>query len=226
MMRSALTNEKPVAPAAWCSGFDSMSVFDARFLSLEDPLMQRCFTLRRWLALLCLALAGLPMARAQAQTAPPLKPGLWQVKTEREVDGQKEPDPMEQMKNMPPELRKQMEAVMKNRGVELGGGGLHKICHSRDTLERGRWKGDADGCKTDILSQSDKAWKWHTACPQPVMEGDGEALFTSPESYTVKMLLTMKDGSQSRKLSMNMAGTWLGADCGGLKPMQLPAKAN
>ena len=26
---------------------------------------------------------------AQAQTAPPIKPGLWQVHSEREVDGQK-----------------------------------------------------------------------------------------------------------------------------------------
>ena len=42
---------------------------------------------------------------AQAQTAPPIKPGLWQVQSEREINGQKAPDPMEQMKNLPPEAR-------------------------------------------------------------------------------------------------------------------------
>ena len=33
---------------------------------------------------------------AAAQTAPPIKPGLWQVQTDREVDGQKVPDPADQ----------------------------------------------------------------------------------------------------------------------------------
>jgi hypothetical protein len=29
---------------------------------------------------------------AHAQTAPPIKPGLWQIHSEREVNGQKQPD--------------------------------------------------------------------------------------------------------------------------------------
>src|SRR6202795_643645 len=45
---------------------------------------------------------------AQAQTAPPIKPGLWQVHSEREVDGKKVqmPDMSERFKDMPPETRK------------------------------------------------------------------------------------------------------------------------
>ena len=56
---------------------------------------------------------------AQAQTkppVPPIKPGLWQVHIEREVNGQKAPDMSERMKNMPPK-RAQIEAMMKQHGV-------------------------------------------------------------------------------------------------------------
>ncbi len=54
---------------------------------------------------------------SQAQTAPPIKPGLWQIHSEREVNGQKQPDASERMKNMTPEKRAQIEAMMKQHGV-------------------------------------------------------------------------------------------------------------
>jgi len=38
----------------------------------------------------------------QAQTAPPIKAGLWQIHSEREVNGQKMPDASERMKNLSP----------------------------------------------------------------------------------------------------------------------------
>jgi hypothetical protein len=54
----------------------------------------------------------------QGQTAPPIKPGLWQVHSEREVNGQKAPDASDRMKNMSPEQRARFEAMMKARGIE------------------------------------------------------------------------------------------------------------
>ncbi len=46
---------------------------------------------------ICLMITALAMAagapNAQSQTAPPIKPGLWQVHSEREVDGKKCPAP-------------------------------------------------------------------------------------------------------------------------------------
>jgi len=162
---------------------------------------------------------------AIAQTAPPLKPGLWQVQSTREIDGQKAPDPMEQLKNLPPEARKQMEAMMKQRGVDIGsGGGTQKICHTRESLDQGRWRGDETGrCKTQVTQSSATAWKWHASCTQPESEMDGEATFTSPESYTVRMLMTSQRKGEPRNMRMTMNAKWLGADCGDLKPIQVPA---
>ncbi len=162
---------------------------------------------------------------ASAQTAPPIKPGLWQVQSEREVNGQKAPDPMERMKDLPPEARKQMEAMMKQRGVDMGqAGGLQKICHSRESLDQGRWKDDSERCKTDITSRSATAWKWRSVCTQPDAEMEGEAVFSNPENYTVKTLMTSQRGGKPQTMRMTITAKWMGADCGDLKPMQ-PAPA-
>jgi hypothetical protein len=159
---------------------------------------------------------------SQAQTAPPIKPGLWQLQSEREVDGQKAPDPMERMKNLPPEARKQMEAMMKQRGVDMGQGGVQKVCHTRESLDQGRWKGDGERCKTDITSRSANAWKWRSVCTQPEFEMDGEALFSNSENYTVKTLMNSQRQGKPQTMRMTVTAKWLGADCGDLKPMQPP----
>lgn len=169
------------------------------------------------------ALCAAAAFAAQAQTAPPIKPGLWQVQSEREINGQKAPDPMEQFKNLPPAARKQMEAMMQQRGVDMSqGGGLQKICHSRESLDQGRWKEDGERCQTQVTNRSAASWKWHSTCTQPESEMDGEATFTGPESYTVKTLVTTKRKGQLQTMRMTMTAKWLGADCGTLKPVQPP----
>jgi Protein of unknown function (DUF3617) len=169
------------------------------------------------------ALGATAAFTAQAQTAPPIKPGLWQVQSEREINGQKAPDPMEQFKNLPPEARKQMEAMMKQRGVDMSQtGGLQKICHTRESLDKGRWKDDSERCKADITSRSAAAWKWRAVCTQPDAEMDGEAVFTSPENYTVKTLMTSQRGGKPQTMRMTMTARWVAADCGTLKPIQPP----
>lgn len=158
---------------------------------------------------------------AHAQTAPPIKPGLWQVQSEREVDGQKvqAPDMSEHMKNMPPEARRQMEAMMKSRGVDMSGGGGMKICLSKDSLDQGRWRDERATCKTDFSSRSGSSWKWHTACREPVSETDGEATFAGSEHYTVKTTTTTTMQGQPRTTKMTLNSKWLGADCGDVKPV-------
>ena len=160
-------------------------------------------------------------AVAQAQTAPPIKPGLWQVQSEREVDGQKVqmPNMSEQFKNLPPEARKQMEAMMKQRGVDMGGGGDMRICLSKDSLDPGQWERNQGTCKTDYGTRSSSMWTWHTSCREPASETDGEARFTGPESYTVKTATTMTLQGQTKTTHMTLNSKWLGPDCGDVKPV-------
>ena len=172
-----------------------------------------------------LAVAGVHGV-ANAQTAPPIKPGLWQVRSEREVDGQRTrmPDMSEHLKNMPPEQRKQFEAMMKQRGVDMSGGGMNdmKICLSKDSVDPDQWQRNQGTCKTDYLSRSGTSWKWHTSCREPAAETDGEAHFTGSDSYTVKTATTMTIQGQTRTSRMTLDSKWLAADCGDIKPVTPP----
>ena len=172
-------------------------------------------------SLTIVCLVGCAQGVAQAQTAPPIKPGLWQVHSEREVDGQKAqmPDMSERLKNMPPEARKQIEAMMKQRGVDMGGGGDMRICLSKESLDPGQWQRNQGSCKTDYGTRSSGMWTWHTSCREPASETDGEARFTGSESYTVKTATTMTLQGETRTTRMTLNSKWLGPDCGDIKPV-------
>ena len=173
-------------------------------------------------ARLALALSALAVAisSAQAQTAPPIKPGLWEIRSEREVDGKKAPDPTDHMKNMPPEMRSKVEAMMKEKGVGIGEGGVNRVCLSRESLDQGRWQGQSDNCKTEFTSRSTSSWKWHSVCTKPDSESDGEALFANSENYTVSTHMKMKVQGQDRLTRMTVTAKWAGNNCGDIKPVQ------
>lgn len=165
-------------------------------------------------------------AVAHAQTAPPIKPGLWQITSTRQVDGQKAPELGEHLKNMPPEARKRMEANMKLHGVDMSGSpGSMKMCMTRESLDQGRWQGEQTNCKTDFSSRTASSWKWRSTCTQPPSESEGEASFAGSESYTVKSTTRMTLQGQTRVTNMTMSAKWLGADCGDLKPLAPPPRA-
>lgn len=176
----------------------------------------------RFLVTLALA-AG---AGAQAQTAPPIKPGLWQVQVQHEgAAAEQMPDMSEHLKNMSPEQRKQVEAMMKSRGVDMSGGpGQMKICLSKESLDQGRWQGDQGRCKTDVTHRSATSWRWHSVCTDPKSESDGEANFSNAESYVVKSSTTMTVQGEVRTTKTRMNSKWLGADCGDVKPVHAPKK--
>jgi hypothetical protein len=174
-----------------------------------------------------LALAGaFATCSAAAQNAPPIKPGLWQVQSERETDGKKEPDLGEQIKSMPPEMRERMAANMKQHGIDMSGpAGQMRICQTREALDQGQWQREPGVCKTDFSTRSNTAWKWRSTCTQPDSVTDGEAAFAGPERYTVKSSTTMNTQGQSRVTKTTLKAKWLGADCGDLKPLAAPAAA-
>lgn len=179
-------------------------------------------SLIRWRVL---GLVAACAAVAHAQTAPPIKPGLWQVQSERTIDGQKAPDVSQQMANMPPEARKQMEAMMKQRGMDISGGVNNmKMCLTREQLDEGRWRSEEGRCKTDFITRTATQWKWRSVCTQPPSESEGEANIASPERYTVKVTTVSQRKGEPRNMQMTMNAKWLGADCGDVKPLAQPPR--
>jgi len=169
------------------------------------------------LIIVCMPVAALS---AQAQAAPPIKPGLWELRMEHDVNGQKAPDMSDALKNLSPEARQQVEAAMKKRGVGMGTEGINKVCYSKETIEQNRWAEQRSSCKTTFSSRTAASWKWHSSCPQYGSESDGEATFSSPENYVIKTSSVSKMGDASRTSHMTITGKWLSSDCGDLKPLQ------
>jgi hypothetical protein len=167
--------------------------------------------------LVCGAWAAVSSAIAQS---PPIKPGLWQLQSAKLVAGNVPVDISAHLKNMPPEARKRMEEVMKQKGIDMGSGdGSMKVCLSRESLDQGSWQGTQFGCKTDFKTRTASAWAWHSVCTNPPSESDGEAIFASPERYTVKSTSKASFQGQPTEAQMTVNAQWVGADCGTLKPM-------
>jgi Protein of unknown function (DUF3617) len=153
---------------------------------------------------------------ASAQT-PPIKPGLWEVKSEGHADGKKTPPASDRLQGLSPTVRAQVEASMKEKGVAMGPGGVSRICFSRESMDPARW-GEAASCKTEYGARSNSSWKWRSVCAQPEMTIDGEAIFANPENYSIHTTTTMKRRDEVKTSQRTVQAHWLGADCGDLKP--------
>ncbi len=156
-----------------------------------------------------------------ATNPPPIKPGLWEVRSEREIDGQKAPDPMTKFKELPPEARARMEAVMKERGIDMSAasGGAVKLCLDKASLDAGQWQ-QADGkCQTTYTTQDSVHWQWHSTCADSATEIDGEARFIDSEHYTVNATMKTARKGAARTMQVKTDSRWQGADCGSVVPI-------
>lgn len=171
-------------------------------------------------------------AAVLAVDMPPMKPGLWEVTPEsQKLNGKPLPDMSaqlaEQMKRMPPEMRTQMEAQMKAKGIQMapGGNGMAvRMCITRDMLSQNRWQKMDGHCQNTALKQSGMTWSWKFTCTEPPSEGEGSTTFQSGEAYTSDMQMRTTRNGQAQTMTMKHRAKWLGADCGGLKPIEPTSK--
>jgi hypothetical protein len=166
-------------------------------------------------AILAVAAGPLPI--------PPVKPGLWEARwSALDADGH-EIVPPEQaaLSKLSPEARARMADAMRARGVSMpDSNGTIKVCLSREMFESGRWQQMASdaGCATNYSTLSGTSWKWHSSCTALKSESDGEAVFSSPESYRTKVTTTATVMGKTNTSTRVVQGKWLGADCGDIKP--------
>ena len=165
---------------------------------------------------------------AVAQT---IKPGLWEVQTK--VDGAEMSEAMAQMRegmaSMSAEERKIMEDMMAKKGMSLatkpGGALVAKTCISKEMIARDqmpvRQQGD---CTTTVTEKNSTGMKMKFVCAQPPSTGDGQITYKSDSAYTMKMVIKSTNRGRSDTSTVVADGKWISGDCGGLKPMQSPAK--
>ena len=167
----------------------------------------------------CLAL----VAAAGPLPVPRVKPGLWEARMAAlDADGH-EMVPPEQaaLSRLSPEARARMADAMKARGVSMPDtNGATKACLTKEMFESGMWQQMASemGCTTNYSTLSGTTWKWHSSCTALKSESDGEAVFTSAESYRTKVTTTATVMGKTNTSTRIVQGKWLGADCGDIKP--------
>jgi hypothetical protein len=165
-------------------------------------------------------------AFAAAASAQTLKPGLWEINNK--MGGSPQMDQsmaqmQQQLASMPPEQRKMMEDMMAKQGVKLGaggpGGGMSvRMCMTREMVERNELPAQQGDCKTTSQSRSGNTMKFAVACSNPPSTGEGQVTFSSPEAYSMKMVVNTQAGGKPEKVTMEGGGKWLGSDCGNIKP--------
>jgi hypothetical protein len=176
---------------------------------------------RKLAALATLFIVG--TALAAAPPVPPIKPGLWEVKTSVLGADGKPAAPPEQaaMANMPPEVRERMAAMMKSRGVGMAdSSGVTRVCQTKESLNSGRWQSVAAnmGCTSNYTVESPNSWKFHSSCDKLKAQSDGEVRFTDAENYTMKVTSSSNIMGKASTSTRMMQMHWAGASCGDIKP--------
>jgi hypothetical protein len=107
-----------------------------------------------------------------------------------------------------------------------GAGGMSaRICMSQQMVERSELPVSQQGnCRNTRHQRSGNTVKMAYTCTQPNSSGEGEFTLLSPQAYTSRMTVTDSAAGQAQKVTMTASGKWIGADCGGLKPLGAATK--
>lgn len=163
-------------------------------------------------------IAGLlVLGSAQAQAT---KPGLWEIQSRTQVDGQAMPDMADMMKDVPPEMRAQMKAMLEKQGVGMAPTGL-RVCITPEQAARDDIPVQGDNrCKTTWKSRGQRA-TFHVECANPPSKGDGEMEIIGPEAWKTRMNMQIREQGQLRNVRTESQGKWLSSKCGNIKPVTL-----
>nr|WP_314547340.1 DUF3617 domain-containing protein [uncultured Massilia sp.] len=167
-------------------------------------------------------LAACPLPAA-AQT---IKPGLWDLSSQFTSPDKQVQSAMnaaqQTMQNMSPEQRAQMQQLLRQNGVQLdigsGGAVRTKVCMTREMAERKEFPMQNGDCTQKFTQQSGGKGTIAFSCTKPKVSGQGEIVMVSDTSYRANMRVTSEQQGHSQVVDTNVTGTWVGADCGSLKP--------
>ncbi len=163
--------------------------------------------LRHFPATALAGLALLPFVPAQAEPMN-LKLGLWEHSQSTQLDGMALPEAA--LKNLPPEQRAQMEAMLR----QSQGAVVVRSCVTQDKLGKPLVEpGDSDAarCTHTLVKSTRTVQEISFRCSKPEEStGTMRLEAQSPERY--KGTLTMN--SPRGKVTTQMQGRWISADCG------------
>ncbi|OQY70871.1 MAG: hypothetical protein B6D47_06960 [Rhodocyclaceae bacterium UTPRO2] len=180
-----------------------------------------------------IVILALPLFTAPA-LADGMKAGLWEIKTLKQVmDGRDMKAQMDaaqaqmqqQMASLPPDQRKQMEAMLRQQGVSAGQGAM-RICISPEAARREEPMLDPEGrCKPTKMSRSGSTTRFEFDCTSNGHRsvGKGESTFSGNTIHT-RMDMTTMDATGRHTMQTESQMNYLGPDCKGLAPVGAPRR--
>lgn len=173
--------------------------------------------------------ATLLLACALPAVAQDIKPGLWELSSQFTSPDAKMQAAMSSMQqrlgNLPPEQRAQLEQSLRQNGVQLdisGGGKLRtKMCMTKEMAARKEFPVQQGDCTQQYTPQAGGKGLVSFSCTKPRLSGTGDITMIDDSNYRANLRVTSADQS-NQVVDTSVTGHWLGADCGGLKPLAAP----
>jgi hypothetical protein len=163
-----------------------------------------------------------------------LKPGLWEVRVVKQVIDGKDMSAqkaamsaqMQQaMAAMPAEQRAKMEAMLKQKGVDIGSDGTIRLCISPEMAKRDTPLVDKDGrCQPAKLTRSGNhtTYEFNCSANGTTTAGKGEAT-TDGDLISTQSDMTITTANGPPRIVHNESEMkFLSADCGDVKPLAPP----
>jgi len=159
-----------------------------------------------------------------------LKPGLWEIHIVKSVvDGRDNTasiaavsDRMQQMlATLPPDQRAMVEAKLKQSGVSQGSNGSFRICVSPAMAKLDKPIVDKDGRCQPAVVQHDGArtsYEFNCTTDGTTTTGKGTAV-ASGDTITAHVEMTVQQaGGQAHSMQNDTQMSFVGADCGSIRP--------
>ncbi len=169
-------------------------------------------------ALILLALAAL----AGTASAQRMAPGLWEHTMTMKGGGAEAAmaGMQQQLAAMPPEQRKQVEQMMAKQGMGMGAApNSLRVCISPAMANEPEMPQNEKGCKQESMQRSGSTMRYKFRCEGPPPRvGEGEVTLQGDKAYSGRTVITSEAKGQPERMEMAMAGRFVSADCGAVKP--------
>ena len=178
-------------------------------------------SLLRLTLLACAALGAQANVIAATQAAA-IKPGLWQVDSKMASPDAATDNAMsmvlQQLGNLPPDQRKQLESMAASRGMAMptvGADGAVRVtaCVTPDMAARRQiptgQPGDCKSKNTDIAGGMNVSF----TCANPKSSGEGKVLFSGEQAFSMQLAVTTSARGTPEQVNVTSNGKWLGASC-------------
>jgi hypothetical protein len=166
------------------------------------------------------------LAATGVANAQNLKPGLWEHGfTMKSASGEIEKGMAQaqaELARLPPDQRKMMEQMMAQQGVGMTGKASSvRLCITPEQASRTELPAGDGKCEQKSLQRSGSTIRTSFVCAgPPPTSGQSEITLKGDTAYSGRSVVDTTVKGKPERMTMDVTGKWLSADCGNVKPLK------